>query len=131
MTAKWEKTMEFDVARVDTPIRDEQSAEYWREKAECLEEWICELIRKNQALRMDLDKEQVPHQHREKPALKFSFRGLYQPTVSSTRGVFRRESSKLSLGAGTETCLQNECAESPEWAAQNALTGQPLPTTNN
>jgi hypothetical protein len=49
-----EITMEFDAAKPDAPISQEQSADYWREKAECLEEWVCELLRKNQALRMDL-----------------------------------------------------------------------------
>ena len=46
--------MEFDPLRVDSSISLEHSADYWRERAECLEELVCELLRKNQVLRMDL-----------------------------------------------------------------------------
>ena len=46
--------MEFDPLRVDSSISQEHSADYWRERAECLEELVCELLRKNQVLRMDL-----------------------------------------------------------------------------
>ena len=45
--------MEFDAAKLDSPISPEHLADYWREKAECLEEWVCELLRKNHALRMN------------------------------------------------------------------------------
>ena len=48
--------MEFDPLRVDSSISLEHSADYWRERAECLEELVCELLRKNQVLRMDLQK---------------------------------------------------------------------------
>jgi hypothetical protein len=48
--------VEFDSGELDTSISKEQLADYWRERAECLEEWVCELLRKNQALRMDLQK---------------------------------------------------------------------------
>jgi len=46
--------MEFDPLRVDSSSSLEHSADYWRERAECLEELVCELLRKNQVLRMDL-----------------------------------------------------------------------------
>ena len=46
--------MEFDPLRVDSSTSLEHSADYWRERAECLEELVCELLRKNQVLRMDL-----------------------------------------------------------------------------
>ena len=46
--------MELGAVNLNSPISPEQSAEYWREKVECLEEWICELLTKNQMLRMDL-----------------------------------------------------------------------------
>src|SRR5580704_14142519 len=46
--------MDFDVEELDSSISQEQSAEYWRERAKCLEEWVCELLTKNQALPMRL-----------------------------------------------------------------------------
>jgi hypothetical protein len=64
---KWDRenredTMEFDAAKLDPPVSQEQSADYWRERAECLEEWVCELLRKNQTLRMDLENEKAQRQ---------------------------------------------------------------------
>lgn len=50
--------MEFGAINLNPRISPEQSAEYWREKVECLEEWVCELVRKNQMLRMDFLREQ-------------------------------------------------------------------------
>ena len=47
-----ENPMEFDPAKFDAPIDQENWADYWRERAECLEEWVCELLKKNQTLRM-------------------------------------------------------------------------------
>ena len=46
--------MNFHVEELDSSIGREQSAEYWRERARCLEEWVCELLTKNQALRIRL-----------------------------------------------------------------------------
>ena len=48
--------MEFDAVQLDAPIGQEKLADHWRERAECLEEWVCELLRKNQTLRMALEK---------------------------------------------------------------------------
>ena len=46
--------MEFGAVNLNSQISPEQTAEYWREKAECLEEWVCELLASHQMLRMDL-----------------------------------------------------------------------------
>jgi hypothetical protein len=46
--------MEFGAVNLNSPISPEKAAEYWLEKAECLEEWVCELLASNQMLRMDL-----------------------------------------------------------------------------
>ena len=53
--------MEFNDGKLDAPINSEHWANYWRERAECLEEWVCELLRKNLALRMTLEKEETMH----------------------------------------------------------------------
>jgi hypothetical protein len=50
-----EKDMEFDAVKPDAPMNHEHLVEYWRERAELLEEWVCELLQKNQALRMNLE----------------------------------------------------------------------------
>ena len=52
--------MEFDTVQRDSAISQKRLADYWRERAECLEEWVCELLRKNQVLRMGLE-EHLPH----------------------------------------------------------------------
>ena len=46
---------------LDAPIKKERSADYWRERAECLEEWVCELLRKSQTLRMSPENDQPEH----------------------------------------------------------------------
>jgi len=38
--------MEFDVAKVNALIIQEKWADYWRERAECLAEWVCDLLGK-------------------------------------------------------------------------------------
>lgn len=53
--------MKFDAVELDAPITKEASADYWRERAECLEEWVCELLRKNQTLRMSRENDQRQH----------------------------------------------------------------------
>jgi GH15 family glucan-1,4-alpha-glucosidase len=54
--------VEFDAAKLDAPIGQEKLADHWRERAEGLEEWVCELLRKNQTLRMALENEPCPRQ---------------------------------------------------------------------
>ena len=53
--------MKVDAVELYTPITKEHSADYWRERAECLEDWVCELLRKNQILRMSRENDQPQH----------------------------------------------------------------------
>lgn len=55
--------MKVNAVKLDEPIGEEQTAEYWCERAECLQEWVCELLRKNQELRMGQETE-WSHEHR-------------------------------------------------------------------
>jgi hypothetical protein len=103
--------MEFDAARLDAPISPEQLADHWREKAECLEEWVCELLRKNQVLRMDLLREQSLHLGRAEATLVFPPLGLIQSPVPSTRSAFMAASPNLAFDAGAEPCPRKECVE--------------------
>jgi hypothetical protein len=123
--------MEVDAVKPDAPISLEQLAEYWREKSECLEEWVRELLRKNQALRMDLEREQSPRGRHEEKTLTFSFRNVYQPPFSSTRLVFRGVSPEVAFVAGNGPCPRKECAEIREWVIQNALIKGSLGAANN
>lgn len=102
--------MEFDAVTPVTPIGKERSADYWREKAECLEGWVCELLRKNQALRMDLE-EQSQTRHREGKTLASSLLGLYQPPLFSERSLFKTKSASIAAGADSESCSRKEWAE--------------------
>jgi len=49
-------------AKLDARASHQQAADYWRERAECLEQWVCELLRKNQILRMTLENEKAQRQ---------------------------------------------------------------------
>ena len=42
--------MATNSSQLDSSTNHEQTGEYWRGRAECLEDWICELLRKNQVL---------------------------------------------------------------------------------
>jgi len=57
--------MDFNAAQLDAPIGQETLADHWRERAECLEELVCDLLRENQTLRMALEKEQLQRLHRD------------------------------------------------------------------
>ena len=113
--------MEFDTVKRDSTISQEQSADYWREKAECLEEWVCELLRKNQALRMDLQKQQSQRRHFEETPLAFSLISLYRSPFPSARPAFRAESPKLVVDAGTAPCPRKECGEIRESVVENVM----------
>jgi hypothetical protein len=65
--------MEFGATNLNSSISPEQLAEYWREKVECLEEWVCELVRKNQMLRIDLLREQSLDRRRAEAVQVFRF----------------------------------------------------------
>jgi hypothetical protein len=45
--------LEFEVGELHEPTNDELAVNHWRERVECLEEWVCELLKKNQTLRME------------------------------------------------------------------------------
>jgi len=123
--------MKFDAVKPDAPITTDQLIDYWRERTECLEEWVCELLRKNQILRMNLEKEQSPLGHGEEKALTFSFLSLYQPPISSNRGVFRKGFPEFAFEPEEEPCPRKECAEIREWVIQSALISESLSSTNN
>ena len=57
--------MQIAAATIEALMAQERSADHWRDRAECLEEWVCELLRKNQALRMALQHQQSQNQHRD------------------------------------------------------------------
>jgi hypothetical protein len=112
--------MEFDAVRLDASNSPEQLADYWREKAECLEEWVCELLRKNQVLRMDLLREQSLRRRRAKTTLVFPLLGLIESAVPSTRAAFMTESPNLAFDAGAESCPRKDCAETRKFVIQDA-----------
>lgn len=113
--------MEFDAAKFDPPVSQEQSAHYWRERAECLEEWVCELLRKNQSLRMDLENEKAQRQHREGATSAFSLPRLYQSSFHAGWPAFRTESPESNLEAGPASCPRKKCAEIRESVIENAV----------
>ena len=112
--------MEFDAAKVDSSVSRELSADYWRERAECLEEWVCELLRKNQTLRMDLQLEHSQRQHREGPPPAFSLLSHY-PSLPSVWLAFGTTSPKLEMEVGTPSCPRKECAEVRESVIQSTV----------
>ncbi|MBV8672534.1 MAG: hypothetical protein JOZ33_03785 [Acidobacteriaceae bacterium] len=103
--------MEFDPAKLDTPIGQENLADHWRERAECLEEWVCELLRKNQTLRMALEKEQPQRLHREDSAASRSFLSLFHSIFPSDRPASRTEAPEIAFGSGSEPCPRQECVD--------------------
>src|SRR5215469_13218950 len=105
-------TMEFDAAKLDPPVSQEQSAVYWRERAECLEEWVCELLRKNQTLRMDLENEKAQRLQRGGTTSAFSLPSLYQSSFHAPRFNFE---------GGPASCPRKECAEIRESVIENAV----------
>ena len=112
--------MEFDAAKLDPPVSQEQSADYWRERAACLEEWVCELLRKNQTLRMDLENEKA-QQQREGTTSAFSLPSPYQSPSDAGWPAFKTESPEFNLEAGPAPCARKECAEIRESVIENAV----------
>ena len=113
--------MEVDAVKLDVPIDKEHAANYWRERAECLEEWVCELLRKNQALRMNLEKEETIHRHREGLTATFSLRRVCHPSLASGQPEFRTESPNVSVDKDPDSCAREECADLRESVIQNAV----------
>ena len=103
--------MEFEVDKVDAPIAPEKVADHWRERAECLEEWVCELLRKNQTLRMALEKEQPQRLHREDSAASPSFLGLFHSIFPSGRPASRTEDREIDSDSDSEPCPRQECVD--------------------
>ena len=109
--------MEVDAVKLDVPIGKEHAANYWRERAECLEEWVCELLRKNQALRMNLEM----YGRGEGMTATFSLRRVYQPSLASGQPEFRTESPNVSVDPDPDSCAREEFAEIRESVIQNAV----------
>jgi len=112
--------MEFGAAKLDPPVSEKQSSDYWREKAKCLEEWVCELLRKNQTLRMDLENEKAQRQQGEGTS-SFSLPYLYQSPFHADAPAFRTESPEFNLETGRASCPSKECAEIREAVIENAV----------
>jgi hypothetical protein len=102
--------MEVDAVRPDRSIGQEKTADYWREKAECLEEWVCELLRKNQKLRMDLQMEQSLHGQREGTKIAFSLLRFNHTNFPSERPSFGA-AAKIPVDVADAPCPRKECAE--------------------
>ena len=117
--------MRIDAERIDSSISQERPADYWRERAECLEEWVCELLKKNQTLRMDLQTAHSQHERHEETPLTSSRLGLYEPLLFSGRPVFRSKSPKSGIEPGLSMCPQKECAEIRETVLQNCVMDDP------
>jgi len=103
--------VEFDDAKVGAQIGQEKMADHWRERAECLEEWVCELLRKNQTLRMALEKEQSQRLHREGSAASLSFLGLFHSIFPSDRPASSTKAPETAFDSGSEPCPRQECVD--------------------
>ena len=123
--------MEFDAAKLDALIIETKWAVYWRERAECLEDWVCELLRKNQALRMALQKEQPQRGQHEETNSELSFLEIHQPLFTPDRPSFRTESSNLPFDASTVSCPRQECAEIRDSVIQNAVINRFIRKASN
>ena len=103
--------MEFDAVKVGAPIGQEKLADHWRERAERLEEWVCELLRENQTLRMALEREKPQRLHHEDSAASPSFLGLFHSLFSSDRPASRTEAREITLDSDSEPCPRQECLD--------------------
>ena len=113
--------MEFEVDKVDAPIGQQKVADHWRERAECLEEWVCELLRKNQTIRMDLENEKAQRQQREGTTSAFSLPSRNQSPFHAGWPAFRTESPEFNLEAGPASWPRKECAEIRKSVIENAV----------
>ena len=120
--------MKFDAVELDAPMTKEHSADYWRERAECLEEWVCELLRKNQTLRMRRENDQP--QHHEETILTFSPLSLDQSHLPSGRAPFRTRSFRVSLGTEL-SCPRKECAEIRESVIRHGVVNGHAPEASS
>lgn len=123
--------MEYHAANLDSSVNHADSVEYWRERAECLEEWVCELLMKNQSLRMDLQRERSQHHQPEEMPLAFSLLGLYQSPFPSARPVIRAKATELVPDANLASCPRKECAEIRESIVQSSVLNHFVPGASN
>jgi hypothetical protein len=103
--------VKFDAAKLGAPIGQEKLADHWRERAECLEEWICELLRKNQTLRMALEKEQPQRLHHEDSAASLSFLGLFHSLFPSGQPASKTGAREIAFDSDSEPCPRQECVD--------------------
>lgn len=96
---------------VKCDVASSQSADFWRERSECLEEWVCELLIKNQALRMDLQKEHSQERYLVETSLALSLISLPLSPFASVQRAFRTESTESAVDVGAASCPHTECAE--------------------
>ena len=103
--------VEFDDAKVGTQIGQEKMADHWREKAECLEEWVCELLRKTQTLRM-LSRENSRKDCIVKVQLRrYRFVGLFHSIFPSGRPASSTKAPETAFDSGNEPCPRQECVD--------------------
>ena|SRR5215469_7808547 len=123
--------MEFDAARLDAPVSQEKLVDHWRERAECLEEWVCELLTKNQTLRIALQQEQSQHGQQEEAIPALLFLGISRSPLPSGRPGKRTESLHRPFEAGAEPCPRRECAETRESVIQNVVMNEVIRKASN
>ena len=123
--------MDFDAVELDALIATELLANYWRERAECLEEWVCELLRKNQVLRMALEMEHSQELLRDEATRTSPLLSLYESPITSNWPVFRTQFENLAVDDGREGCPTKQCNEIRKSVVQFAILNEFFPTTNN
>jgi hypothetical protein len=119
--------MEFDVEKLDALTGNEKPGDYWRERAELMEAWVCELLRKNQTLRMDLEREQPRRRSPDESTRAMSSLAQYPSLSSSARPVFRAEPSKSDGEASPEPSPRKGCCEMRESVIQYAVMNDFIP----
>jgi hypothetical protein len=123
--------MTFDTVKIDLPPSPERAADYWRERAECLEEWICELLRKNQVLRMVLDMTQSQEPRREDTTRTSSLLSHYELPIALERSGVETRFETLAVGESIEECPTKQCAEIRKSVVQFALLNEFVQAANN
>jgi hypothetical protein len=122
--------MEIDAVSSDRSIDQIQATDYWREKAACLEKWICELLSKNQELRMDLQREKSLHRQREGIRIAFSPLGFEHSFVPTERRSFQT-ADKIRLDAAHASCFREECGEIRKVVTRYAVAKNVDPEAGN
>jgi hypothetical protein len=102
--------MEVDAANLNRSIGQEEASDYWREKAECLEEWVCELLRSNQALRMDMQRVTPIHLQHEESTIAFSVSRRGRSSFSLAQPAYGEMAELHSVKAIAHS-PRKECAE--------------------